>query len=110
MLPTPSPAGTAISSLLGVACAGPSACTAVGSSITATGASQAVAEHWNGTRWRIQPTPKLSQGASLNGVSCTSASACTAVGRSGVGPLAERWNGARWSIQATPTRRRATAS
>jgi hypothetical protein len=102
ILPTPSPAGTAVSSLLGVACTAPSACTAVGSSITATGASQAVAEHWNGTRWRIQPTPKLSQGASLNGVSCTSASACTAVGRSGAGPLAERWNGARWSIQATP--------
>ena len=102
VLPTPNPAGAAVSSLLGVACSAPSACTAVGSSVTATGASQAVAEQWNGIGWRIQPTPGLSQGAGLNGVSCTSASACTAVGRSGAGPLAERWNGANWSIQATP--------
>jgi hypothetical protein len=102
VLPTPSPRGGAVSSLLGVACTAPSACTAVGSSITATGASQAVAERWNGARWRIQPTPELSQGANLNGVSCTSASACTAVGRSGAGPLAERWDGAHWSVQATP--------
>jgi len=102
VLPTPNPAGTAVSSLLGVACTAPSACTAVGSSITTTGASRAVAERWNGAQWRILPTPRLSQGGSLNGVSCTSASACTAVGRSGAGPLAEQWNGTRWSIQATP--------
>jgi hypothetical protein len=102
ILHTPNPAGTAVSSLLGVACAAPSACMAVGSSITATGASQAVTEQWNGTRWRVQSTPKLSRGAGLNGVSCTSASACTAVGRSGAGTLAERWNGTRWTIQSTP--------
>jgi hypothetical protein len=102
ILPTPNPSGTALSSLLGVACTSTSACTAVGASVSTTGASRAVAERWNGTRWRIQPTPNLSQGGDLNGVFCTSASACTAVGRSGAGPLAERWNGTRWSIQATP--------
>jgi len=102
ILPTPNPSGTALSGLNGVACTSASACTAVGVSVSTTGASRVVAERWNGTRWRLQPTPSLSQGGSLNGVFCTSASACTAVGRSGAGPLAERWNGTRWSIQATP--------
>jgi hypothetical protein len=103
ILPTPNPPGTAVNSLLGVACTAPSACTAVGSSVTtAGGASHPLAERWNGTRWSIQATPNPPQGGGLNGVSCTSASACTAVGGSGAGPLAERWNGTRWSIQATP--------
>jgi hypothetical protein len=101
ILPTPNPARATLSALFGVACSTPSACTAVGQAIIG-GASQALAERWDGTRWRIQPTPNLSQGGGLNGVSCTSASACTAVGSSGAGPLAERWNGTRWSIQATP--------
>jgi hypothetical protein len=101
ILPTPNPARATISALFGVACSTLSACTAVGQAIIG-GAPQALAERWDGTRWRIQPTPNLSQGGDLNGVSCTSASACTAVGSSGAGPLAERWNGTRWSIQATP--------
>src|SRR6516165_50487 len=101
ILPTPNPARATLSGLLGVACSTLSACTAVGQAIIG-GASQALAERWDGIRWRIQPTPNLSQGGGLNGVSCTSASACTAVGSAGAGPLAERWNGTRWSIQATP--------
>ena len=103
ILHTPNPPGAAISSLFGVACTTPSACTAVGISVTAAGASQALAERWNGTRWAIQATASPPQGGgSLNGVSCTSARACTAVGASNAGTLAERWNGARWRIQATP--------
>src|SRR5215472_7085382 len=102
VLPTPNPPRTAVSDLLGVACTAPSACTAVGSSVTTAGASHPLAERWNGTLWSIQATPNPPQGGGLNGVSCTAASACTAVGGSGAGPLAERWNGTRWSIQATP--------
>src|SRR5215467_5097227 len=103
ILPTPNPSGIALSGLLGVACTSASACTAVGSSITATGAARPVAERWNGTRWTIQTTPSPPRGGgSLNGVSCTSASACTAVGASNAGTLAERWNGTRWIIQDTP--------
>ena len=102
ILPTPNPPGATFSALQGVACPTPSACTAVGASITA-GASRALAERWSGTRWTIQPTPSPPQGGGfLNAVSCTSASACTAVGSSSAGTLAERWDGTRWTIQATP--------
>jgi hypothetical protein len=107
--PTPSPRGAAVSSLLGVSCTPPSACTAVGNSVNRAGSSQPLAERWNGTRWRIQPTPSPAQGGGfLNGVSCTSPSACTAagfsIGRSGIPQtLAERWDGSRWRIQPTPS-------
>src|SRR5262249_27561317 len=100
--PGPSPPGAAWSNLFGVSCGSPSACEAVGTTASRSGAQTALAERWNGRRWQLQPTPNLSQGGGLNGVSCSSASACTAVGASGAGPLAERWDGARWSIQATP--------
>src|SRR6516162_1712158 len=80
ILPTPNPARATVSFLFGVACSTPSACTAVGQAIIG-GASQALAERWDGTRWSIQATPSPPQGgAFLNGVACTSASACTAVG------------------------------
>ena len=101
--PTPNPSGAAVSSLFGVSCTAPSACTAVGNSINQAGASQTLAERWNGTRWTIQPTPNPSHGGGfLNGVACASTSACTAVGSSNAGTLAERWNGTRWAIQPTP--------
>jgi hypothetical protein len=101
--PTPNPQGAAVSSLFGVSCTASSACTAVGNSVNQAGASQTLAERWNGTRWTIQPTPNPPQGGgSLNGVACPSASSCTAVGGSNAGTLAERWNGTRWTIQPTP--------
>jgi len=70
-----------------------------------------MAERWNGTRWRIQPTPNPAgtPGAELSAVPPSAPSACTAVGAAvdsagdPVGPaLAERWNGTRWSIQPAP--------
>ena len=102
--PTPNPQGAADSSLFGVSCTASSACTAVGNSVNQAGASQSLAERWDGTRWTIQPTPSPSQGGGfLNGVACPSASSCTAVGVSNAGPLAERWDGTRWTIQSTPS-------
>jgi len=101
--PTPNPQGAAVSSLFGVSCTGSSACTAVGNSVDQAGASQPLAERWDGTQWTIQPIPSPSQGGgSLNSVACPSASACTAVGVSNAGTLAERWDGTRWAIQPTP--------
>src|SRR5215470_1571363 len=101
--PTPNPSGAAVSSLFGVSCTAPSACTAVGNSINQAGASQTLAERWNGTRWAIQPTPNPAQGGGfLASVACPSASSCTAVGVSNAGTLAERWNGTRWTIQPSP--------
>src|SRR5215469_4947789 len=103
IVPTPSPRGLAFSGLLGVSCTGPSACMAVGSGQTRSGAARVFAERWNGTSWSLQVTPSPAHGgAFLNGVACTSATACTAVGSSNAGTLAERWNGTSWSIQHTP--------
>ena len=104
--PTPTPAAPGGGILIGVACPSPSACTAVGASVDATGNALAtLAERWNGTRWSIQPTPNPAgaQGFRLAGVACTSPSACTAAGGSfGNASLAERWNGTKWVIQASP--------
>ena len=106
---TPDPAGAEGSYLKGVSCSSASACTAAGYYVTSTGATQPLAESWNGAAWAIQTTPNPSgAGISvLDGVSCTSASACTAVGyyynSSGAAvTLAESWNGAAWAIQTTP--------
>lgn len=68
-----------------------------------------LAEAWNGTSWRIVPTPTLTHtGASLNGVSCTSPVSCMAVGSEGTPrnstlfTLAEQWNGTAWDVVTTP--------
>jgi hypothetical protein len=100
---TPAPANSSFPDFDGVSCTSARACTAVGSYISSELTSFALAERWDGTRWVIQPTPRLSNGA-FYGVSCTSARACTAVGsvaKSGI--LVETWNGARWHIQPAPT-------
>jgi hypothetical protein len=101
----PAPKGSTSSSLSGVSCTSPSACTAVGNYSTAAGRVLAVAERWNGTTWRPQAVPKTAS-TELFGVSCSAARACTAAGyRTGAGgtrPLAEVWNGTTWRIQAVP--------
>ena len=93
--------------LSGVSCPNASSCIAVGHSTSSAGVEVTLAERWDGTRWRIQPTPTLRGGGTLTGVACTSPSACIAVGRSpsfgATVTLAERWNGTRWRIQPTPT-------
>ena len=104
--PTPNPSSPGGGILNWVACPSPSACTAVGASVDATANPLAtLAERWNGTRWRIQPTPNPAgvQGPPLQGVACTSPSACTAVGGSFANAsLAEQWDGTKWVIQASP--------
>jgi len=106
---TPSPADGG--NLIGVSCPSRSSCLAVGGHANPFIAMPpgTLAERWNGTRWRITPTPNPPGGGwALGAVSCTSPSACTAVGGRLVPPgkptgtLAERWNGHTWSIQPTP--------
>jgi hypothetical protein len=104
---TPSPRSAARSFLVSVSCSSRRACTATGFYISQAGTQRTLAEHWNGTRWVIQPTPspagkKTSQ---LNAVSCTSATACNAVGSFTSGTFAEAWNGRKWKIHRTPTPR-----
>ena len=107
--PTPAPAaGTGARVLLGVSCASPDACMAVGyTQHVGGGTHQPLAEAWNGKTWKI--TPAASPGTTntqLAAVSCTAPSACTAVGFGihGLGPLplAETWNGTTWTIQQAP--------
>lgn len=71
--------------------------------ITGTPA-QTLAEHWDGTQWKIVRTANTQFSENvLNGVACVSASECYAVGlaNSGSGSydtLVERWDGSAWSI------------
>lgn len=110
--PTANPQGTHGAQLLGVSCKSSSACMAVGQATDPFGNARGpLAELWDGTAWRITPTPSPpgTPFSVLGGVSCTSPSACVAVGpafdSSGnpVGTLTETWNGTSWSIQPTPT-------
>ena len=104
---TPNPSGATSSQLGDVSCKSASSCEAVGQFVSG-GATQTLAEAWNGSGWSIQSTPNVNGAATsvLSGVSCPSASACEAVGDSSTGPnsatLAEVWNGSSWSIQSTP--------
>ena len=107
--PTPNPPDSLSSYLFGISCPAARSCTAVGDFIARTGAQMTLAEHWNGSAWSIQPTPRLPghQSGVLFGVSCAAPNACTAVGLSSMPSgasrtLAEAWNGSAWSIQATP--------
>ena len=119
----PNPYGTqlgAYSSLASVSCISASNCTAVGeadpaSSNTAHGGGgpgYTLAEHWNGTAWKVQATPTptdaQSGGILLQSVKCVSSSFCMAVGNyvtstSLTGYMfAERWNGTAWQILSIP--------
>jgi hypothetical protein len=104
---TPNPGGQS-SVLYAVSCASATACTAVGSYESTSGA-ETFAERWNGTSWKLQypATPNQAQGSELLWVSCAATTDCTAVGdyRDSSGtqvPLAERWNGTSWKLQSTP--------
>src|SRR5215472_815053 len=95
--------------LFWVSCPAANSCMAVGTYVKASGIGVNLAEQWNGTSWRILPTPNPSGIAlsGLLGVACTAPSACTSVGASTttagtVRAVAERWDGTRWSIQPTP--------
>jgi hypothetical protein len=105
---TPNPSA-ATAQLFSVSCVTRVACVAVGSHVERSGRGVALAERWDGRRWRVQrtPNPAPARVSILNGVSCVSARACLAVGEffggSGVHrPLVERWNGRNWRIVAAP--------
>ena len=106
----PRAGASAANGLVGVSCPSARTCIGVGFSTAATGNSTTLAERWDGTRWRIQPSPAPAGtvSAGLSGVSCRSPRACTAVGEfftSGQRQLAlaERWDGTRWQVQPVPS-------
>src|SRR6185437_14700028 len=76
---TPNPVtGNDGSVLAGLSCSSATSCTAVGENDLTDSKSDTLAEHWNGTKWAIQPTPKHPGGneSGLTGVSCRSATDC----------------------------------
>lgn len=109
-MPRPAPAAQNLA-LAAVSCATASFCMAAGNASRGATARPSpsyrvstLAEVWDGTRWRIVPTPGPSRVSTLSGVSCPSPVACVAVGSTagGARTLAERWNGVRWAVQRTP--------
>jgi hypothetical protein len=112
--PTPNVAGANDTSLNAVDCTSANSCMAVGGTIICNDAPfctvnptySTVAEHWDGTSWKIVPTPDpfSSTPISLNGVSCPRPNVCFAVGssESSSTPLIELWNGTSWSHQPSP--------
>jgi hypothetical protein len=106
-VPSPTPSGSFDALLIGVACAGPTSCFAVGSYGAANGLRTLI-ERWNGSSWKVSssPTPQGAEVAQLTGVACPSANNCNAVGLglslTGAKALVEHWNGRAWSIAATP--------
>ena len=92
-------------SLSGVSCPRPSFCMAVGQ--RADGAHGALAELWNGKRWRVLATPTVTGphgGSNLFNVSCVSAARCLALGQKNTASsslsvsFVEVWNGLRWRV------------
>jgi hypothetical protein len=71
--------------LLGVSCAAPDSCLAIGSPV----------QSWDGTSWTRQPSPATPMG--MSAVSCPAVDNCTAVGSAGDGdtiaPAAAHWDG-----------------
>jgi hypothetical protein len=109
IVPSPAPTGANSSDLVSVSCPTSTSCAAVGSFVNSSGATRTLAEQWNGSAWRLVPSPNRSgtTGSELEGVSCPSASSCVSVGDSfnKVGnsqTLAESWNGATWSLVPSP--------
>ena len=111
---TPNPPGATSSTLAGVSCSSPRACTAVGNFTSSTGAGVMLAERWDGARWSIERTrvPNQLDTTLLFGVACPSRRSCVAVGSliaidGHAVPLAEQWRGRRWSIGNPPIPARA---
>src|SRR2546425_108891 len=82
--------------------AGPAAAAAgaVGNPEPATGATQALTEHWDGTAWSVVPSPTPLESI-LNGVAAASTSDVWAAGSflnsaSVEQALFEHWNGRKW--------------
>jgi hypothetical protein len=99
---TPNQTEFAENYLESVSCASASECEAVGFS-EKVGTKDTLAEHWNGTEWKLQSSPSPEGKSTLHSVSCSSSTACTAVGATGTSAaLAERWNGSEWTTQILP--------
>ncbi|HEX6518949.1 MAG TPA: hypothetical protein VF070_02895 [Streptosporangiaceae bacterium] len=103
------PHGAVPNALNSVSCVSASFCEAVGTATDSSANTISLAEAWNGTSWKIQPTPEPAQSsggvkALMNGVSCVTANFCEAVGFSAAAQAAATWvwNGTLWTTQPVP--------
>jgi hypothetical protein len=89
--------------LASVSCSSPALCLAVGSSMASGGYPvlpvATLAELWNGSAWRVVPSPNPKPHSGFSGLSCVGAGPCVAVGVAGGAPLAERWGGSGWTVE-----------
>jgi hypothetical protein len=96
-------------SLNAVSCATSRWCVSVGGYADAvTGLGRTLVETWDGTSWRIVPSPNVGAGNNgLFGVSCATPRSCVAVGvYDNLGPgrtLVETWDGKTWTVTPSPT-------
>jgi erythromycin esterase-like protein len=92
--------------LLGVASTSETNVWAVGKYRTRRG-NHTLLERWDGTTWKVQPSPNPGRFNQLSGVSATSSTNAWAVGfyHNGGVPvhtLAEHWNGTAWTVRPSP--------
>jgi hypothetical protein len=105
---SPSP-GNDSNSLTGVAALSSTEAWAVGSYHTNGQSLKTLIEHWNGTAWKVQPSPSpVTDNNTLSAVVATSRSNVWAVGNtlSTSGEqrtLIEHWNGRSWTVQHSPS-------
>ena len=102
------PPGTDASLLWSVTCVVASDCWAVGAQEpTGNQGPQTLAEHWDGSRWSVVPTPAVD--GYLFSVTCSASGDCWAVGDSVEGQgnplngIIYHWDGSQWSQIATPS-------
>ena len=103
--PNPGKFGNGLAS---VAAISPMDVWAVGESFTTQFGYQTLAEHWNGTNWRVVKTPPLGSSSNeLRGVSALAANDIWAVGSLAMGNISltvtEHWNGTQWSAVPSPS-------
>jgi len=106
LMPTPTTGNVSGRVLLGVSCASPTFCAAVGNSANA----RTLAELWDGTRWHVARTPNNAGATNaLAGVSCKSPTSCVAVGgselvgvRDAFRTLVATWDGRAWEPATSP--------
>src|SRR6266480_2021658 len=80
---------------------------AVGFTTDMNGFSQTLAEHWNGTTWKLVASPNPD--SMINGLSSLSAASANNIWAVGIQKVAsetliEHWNGTQWQVVASPNR------
>jgi hypothetical protein len=106
IVPSPNP-GLTQNILAGLAAISKDDVWAVGSYDTSAGTIfHTLIMHWNGSQWRVVPSPSPGTNDFLNTVSAISANDVWAAGNSTINGVArtliEHWNGSHWSIVSTP--------